>query len=159
MKRLASNGGFSLVELLTVIIIMGILMALVVYSVNKWLPNMQIAGASQQLLGAVGQARLTAATKSALVKLELFLPDSYIITMKDPRDTVFAGGNWIRQGSGRLQNGVQFILRNDPETYNFWRDGSLQAIPAQQPQIQCIRKPSLIRTLFVMRSTGLAEIR
>ncbi len=162
--RLASNKGFSLMELLTVVIIIGIIMALVAYSVSRMLPNMQIAGASQQLLGAVGQARMTAVTKSALVRLELWhnfpaSQDSFIVLMKNPQDTIFIGGNWTRVAGAPLNQGVEFVLSQNPSVYEFWRDGSLNAWPNGRPVIKSINRTNPQRTLWVMGATGIAEVR
>jgi prepilin-type N-terminal cleavage/methylation domain-containing protein len=166
MRKRRPNSGFTLIELLIVVIIMGIIFALVAYSVSRMLPNMQMATASQQLLGAVGKARMLAVTKSAYVKLRLTPTmgsggsstgqDSIEILMQSPYDTLgWTGFN--RVSITALSQGVKFNIPGTVE-YNFWRDGSVEAGPASDPQIYCVNRPTTTKLLHVARATGIAEM-
>jgi len=168
MNRRYASRGFTLIELLVVIVIMGIIIALVAYSTTKMMPNLQIAAASQQVLGAVGQARSTAVTKSAIVQLRLYhnagTQDSFAILMRNPADTMTGGGGtYYRVGGALLNNGIEFYnLPSNPANYQFLRDGSLDFGPiaaGSRPVIRCINKTSVQRTLYVMRATGIAELK
>jgi prepilin-type N-terminal cleavage/methylation domain-containing protein len=160
MRRGDLGSGFTLVELLTVVIIMAIVFGLVAYSVSRMLPNMQIATASQQLLGAVGQARMMSVTKSAYVKLKLISTgpnnrDTIEILMKHPSDTLGWAG-FTRASKTALSQGVKF---DNAAEYNFWRDGSVQSAPNTDPVIRCVNRTTTYRTLKVMKATGIAEMR
>lgn len=157
------QGGFTLIELMVVVIIMGIIFALVAYSVSKMLPNMQIATAGQQLLGGVGKARMLAVTKSSIVWLKL-VPggggsnDSIVILIKSPNDTLIQGGNWNLVSSTTLSQGVKFNF-GGTESYYFLRDGSVEGNLGVEPIIQCINRTATQESLSVMRATGIAELK
>jgi len=160
--------GFTLIELMVVIVIMAIVIGMVVYSVSKMMPNLQIATASQQVLGTVGQARMTAVTKSQLVRLVLthdpleVVDDSYQILVKAPSDTMLGGGGtWVPTTAGGTLKAVRFVLiPTTPYEIRFRRDGSIEwTTPGNRPVIQCKNKPLVQRTLFLMPATGLAELR
>lgn len=168
MRKQVPKAGFTLIELMVVVVIMAIIFALVAYSVNRMLPNMQIATAGQQLLGAVGQARMLAVTKSAYVKLRLVstgLPlvgkppqDSIEILVKSPMDTLYDfRTNFVPVSIVALSQGVKFQFNGNVE-YNFWRDGSLESSPARSPIIYCLNRPTTVESLSVMKATGIAEL-
>ena len=75
MKTNRSNAAFTLLELLTVIAIIGILAAITVPNLHTFKPN-TMAAASSQLLADVGRARQLAISHRTTVYM-VFVPSNY----------------------------------------------------------------------------------
>lgn len=64
---MSNNKGFSLVELVIIVAIVGILAAIATPSIMEWMPNIRFRGASQELFGHMQQAKMEAVKRSANV--------------------------------------------------------------------------------------------
>lgn len=89
--------GFSLVEMLVVIAIMGILMGIAVPSFQNYLINNQVRTAAEMFLGSVMQAKAEAATLNAPV--ELLLTTAGPDAVETATATAGAAGWMVRSGA------------------------------------------------------------
>lgn len=62
-----SNKGFTLIEVLVVIVIASILSAIAIPSILSWMPNIRFRGASQSFLGHMQLAKMEAVKRNANV--------------------------------------------------------------------------------------------
>jgi len=95
--------GFSLIELLTVIAILGIMLALIAAPTTQLMRASEIGGAGDQLLTALGQARQTAISRNRTVEVRYY---KYAET-SDPQ-----GGRFHATQSFILEPGSQGVTTN-----------------------------------------------
>ena len=89
MFRSHKESGFTLVELMTVIGIIGILLAIAVPGVMSWLPSYRLRAAAQDMVGNFQKARLEAIKRNALCSVVFNQPVDgvtydYIVFIDDP---------------------------------------------------------------------------
>lgn len=78
--------GYTLVELMIAIVVMGILMSLAVPSFRVWLQNSQIRNATESILNGIQRARAEAVARNANVEFVLGAGSSWVVR-------VVGGGN------------------------------------------------------------------
>ncbi|MCI5160553.1 MAG: type II secretion system protein GspH [Candidatus Electrothrix sp. AX5] len=103
MKLLRKTEGFSLIEILVVIAIIGVLSAIVVPSFISGMPTRRLKSAARDLYGAMQQARLLAVKNNQNCTLR-FGATSYYIDEDD--DEVFDAGE--KEVKLSIYNDVQF---------------------------------------------------
>ena len=91
MKTIRSQAAFTLLELLTVIAIIGILAAITLPNLQSFKPNV-MAAATSQLLADVGRARQLAISHRTTVYM-VFVPGNY---WADPATSAWRPADWVR---------------------------------------------------------------
>ncbi|MBE0585985.1 MAG: GspH/FimT family pseudopilin [Desulfofustis sp.] len=89
------NSGFSLIEVVVTIAIIGILTAIALPPILTWRQTSQFVGAIQNLTADLQRAKLVAVKENTEVQVEL-LPGSYTVFVDlDANDTLDAGENTL----------------------------------------------------------------
>ena len=95
-QRRSEASGFTLVELMIIVVIMGIVLGMTAPGVSRFLRSSRMAGAQNTLMNDLRYARSLATTGRSTYELRL-APTSYQIVRLSPVDTVL---------SRRLPSGV-----------------------------------------------------
>jgi len=95
-KNMGYNTGFSLMELMIAIAIIGIMSGIAIPNIIGWLPDYRLRSATRDIVSCLQEAKLRAVKENARVVV-IFDPltDSYTAFI----DNVPAGGNWALDGS------------------------------------------------------------
>ena len=105
------NTGFTLLELMVVIGIVGILSAIAIPSYFQWLPRHRVGSAARTVMSAVEFARINAIKTNADVRLNLD-------TINDRLTVVDAGGTTLRTRQLPVDVDLQDIDLGTPVTFN-----------------------------------------
>ena len=84
----ARAGGFSLIEMMVAIAIMGVLMAIAIPSFQEYLVNSRVRAAAENFVAAMSVAKAEAASKNANVELLLSTAAPADVATADPEDGV-----------------------------------------------------------------------
>jgi prepilin-type N-terminal cleavage/methylation domain-containing protein len=101
MKTKSGHKGFTLVEVVVVVAIIGVLAAVSIPAVLTWLPNMRLNSAARDIYGVMSRAKLEAIKRGVNVTV-LFSGDSYIMFLDNG-----AGGGVLND---ETPNGTEPIL-------------------------------------------------
>lgn len=91
MKRtpsLRSRRGFSLAELMAVVVIMGIMAAMAGPKMTRWVQSISQRSAANQLVADLSYARAVAAREGQTVSLRVVTPTAYQVTVDQPNGGV-----------------------------------------------------------------------
>jgi prepilin-type N-terminal cleavage/methylation domain-containing protein len=103
MRTKSGQKGFTLVEVMIVVAIIGILAAIAVPSFLSWLPNMHLRSAARDIYGIMSKAKMEAIKRHVDVTVRFNSPgDSYIMFL----DNGAGGGTPADQA----QNGTEPVL-------------------------------------------------
>lgn len=80
--------GFSMVELLFVIMVMGVLVSLAMPSFRTWLQNIQIRTAAQSITSGLQRARAEAVTRNTLVAFTFGTNTAWTINVVNPASVI-----------------------------------------------------------------------
>jgi prepilin-type N-terminal cleavage/methylation domain-containing protein len=103
MRIKTGQSGFTLVELMVVIAVIGILLAIAVPNFLSWQPNMRLRSAARDIFSVMSRAKIEAIKRHANVTVLFNSPgDSYIMFLDDGT----GGGT----SEDETQNGTETIL-------------------------------------------------
>ena len=106
VKRATNQRGFTLIEIIIVIAILGILGAIAMPSFNVWRQNAQVRSDARLVMGALQQARVEAITRNESVTMDF---DGNGWDIKDEGDDVLKSGGL---SSGINLNGATDVTFN-----------------------------------------------
>ena len=105
------NKGFTLMELITVISIVGILTAVAVPNIISWRSNWQVSGAARQVMATLQDAKLQAVKNNSDATINL--PEFAGVTLTDPDGIDGSAFNFkglpSASGSVRVTNGKKTL--------------------------------------------------
>jgi len=95
-KKMGYNTGFSLMELMIAIAIIGIMSGIAIPNIIGWLPDYRLRSATRDMVSCLQEAKLRAVKENARAVV-IFNPftESYTAFI----DNVPAGGNWALDGA------------------------------------------------------------
>ncbi len=110
-RTMNHNKGFTLIELITVISIVGILTAVAVPSIISWRSNWQVSGAARQVMATLQDAKLQAVKNNSDATINL--PEFAGVTLTDPDGIDGSAFNFkglpSASGSVRVTNGKKTL--------------------------------------------------
>jgi prepilin-type N-terminal cleavage/methylation domain-containing protein len=119
-QRVRVDGGFSMVECMVVLAVLGILAAIAVPSFNAWVPNYQLKNAAGDVYSALHLAKLTAVKENANVVVWFNTAGNNYRAYVDDGAGGGSAGNNTQDGTERtLREGTleaNVVLTNDFQT-------------------------------------------
>ncbi len=153
--------GFTLVELMVVIIIFAILMGLAIYGMNGVTSTLRFKQGEDTAMGALKLARARAirGETEGVVVFTGGSPSTYAIFWMD-RVTQPSVPRWVPEGSGQFPRDVVYLPSpggGGADTFQFRADGSAPGAPGGA-QIRSTSGRGYTQTIQVLAATGLASI-
>ncbi len=131
MKIRKSKTGFTLVEVLVVVAMMGIILAIAVPSLIKYMPHLRLKRAAFDISSELNGGRLSAITKNTKYRLEVTLysststPDTYKLSIWNTATSVW--DDEPQRPVREIPIGVDIITPASSFNVDFWPDGSATA--------------------------------
>lgn len=157
--------GFTLVELMVVIVIFAILVGLAMMNFGRFTPGMRFRDAQERTLGVLRTGRLRAITKETTARVFLYhtgpgILDSFRIIVMDPRTKLNPIPAWAREGGGTLPRDVDFTAPGDTARFEFHADGSVRlSYPTNTPpRLVSTSRAAFNGTLQVIPASGTATM-
>lgn len=119
--RRSQDSGFTLIELMIVVVVMGVVLAMSAPGVTRFVKSSRMAGAQSTLMGDLRYARSLASSRRSTYELRL-APTQYTIVRLSPAATVL---------TRRLPTGVTVAAR-DTASFYAWGLTETMAITLRQ---------------------------
>jgi prepilin-type N-terminal cleavage/methylation domain-containing protein len=130
-NRLRHSGGFSLIELLAVISIVGILLGIAVISGHDWIVRSQVEAQTREMFADLMSARVSAMQRNRVyfVKMAANQYAIYEDTYDPANPTSPDGDGWLQVGNDRpvMQKDTRYALDSfGTTTFNFSNCGTCE---------------------------------
>lgn len=124
-ERSRRRGGFSLTELMAVVVIIGLMAAMAGPAMMRWVQTIGQRGVTNQLAGDLAYARIQAVRQGATVSVRIDDADTYRVTVDDTNgnavrtlrtvdlENVYRGAT-LNPTTGRLAFDSRGVLRPNP---------------------------------------------
>jgi prepilin-type N-terminal cleavage/methylation domain-containing protein len=155
----AGKAGFTLIELMVVIVIFAILMGLAIYGMNGVTSTLRYKQGEDTALGALKLARARAirGQTEGVVVFTAGPPSTYAIFWMD-RVTQPSLPRWVPEGSGQFPRDVVYLpVGAGSDTFQFQADGSAPGAPIGA-RIHSTSARGFTQTIQVLAATGLVSI-
>lgn len=171
MKRTgrARQGGFTLIEIMAVVLLLGLMMSGVSMSLDRFLPGQQIDGQARQMLSSLDLARSSAISAGRPYRMVLNLDEHWyrVYTPYDAEGRIAKSKEeQMSLGKEVLESGVNFAGVLDHQTTQITREGEVEFVfPASGIMLDVILYLSsdagdaYDKTVHLGGLTGRAEIR
>lgn len=113
-----ATSGFTLIEVIIVLAVVGIMAAIAVPNFYKWLPGMKLKGASRDLYSNMQKARMQAVKENRDISIRFntaTTPGFYYFDMDD--DGSYTAGEF-RQNLASYKYGIDFFSDSAPTNWN-----------------------------------------
>ena len=97
--RNAHESGFTLIEMMTTLIIMVIVLSIAIPSFVVWLPNYRLSSAARDLFSNMQQAKMGAIQANGTYKIVFFNPDAQSYIIQDNTGATIKTVNFVNYGS------------------------------------------------------------